>query len=121
MHRILHAPFTSPDVLTVAERLDAAPEAPLLVWFHMIAGSLGEKGVHATTTANLPRELTLQTNYHDAKSVRKACSSSLHAMSILRPFSALAALGSPSVPVSDRRSNATYRFARPSANRSVER
>jgi hypothetical protein len=46
MHRILHAPFDSPDVLTVAERLDAAPEAPLLAWFHLIAGALGEKGVH---------------------------------------------------------------------------
>ncbi len=58
MHRILHAPFDSPDVLAIAERLEAEPRAPLLAWFHLIASALGEKGVRATTTGNLPRALS---------------------------------------------------------------
>jgi hypothetical protein len=57
MQALLYAPTSSPEVLRIAESLSTTPRAPLLAWFHLIAGALGEKGVRATQKGNLPRGL----------------------------------------------------------------
>lgn len=57
MHRFLLFPFESPHLVSFPSCLDAAPEAPVLTLFSMLVEVLGDKGVKATTTGNLPRNL----------------------------------------------------------------
>lgn len=57
MQALLYAPTDSPEVLRVAGSLPSKPRAPLLAWFHLIAGALGEDGARATPKGNLPRDL----------------------------------------------------------------
>jgi hypothetical protein len=57
MHRFLHFFFESPDLVSFPSCLDVAPEAPVLALFSLLVGALGDKGVKATTTGNLPRNL----------------------------------------------------------------
>jgi hypothetical protein len=57
MHRFLHFPFETPDLASFPSPLDVAPEAPILILFSMLVDRLGDDGVKATTTGNLPRKL----------------------------------------------------------------
>ena len=57
MHSFLHFPFESPHLVSFPYCLDVAPEAPILTLFSLLVEVLGDKGVKATTTGNLPRNL----------------------------------------------------------------
>jgi hypothetical protein len=57
MHRFLHFPFESPRLVTFPYRLDIAPEAPVMTLFNLLADAIGEEGLKATATGNLPRNL----------------------------------------------------------------
>lgn len=55
MHRLLHFPFETPQLVTFPSRIDIAPEAPLMTLFRLLADAIGEEGLKATATGNLPR------------------------------------------------------------------
>ncbi len=57
MHSFLHFPFESPHLVSFPSCLDVAPEAPILTLFKLLAERLGDQGVKATSTGNLPRNL----------------------------------------------------------------
>lgn len=57
MHRFLHFPFESPDLVSFPSCLDVSPQAPILTLFSMLVEGLGDKGVKTTSTGNLPRNL----------------------------------------------------------------
>lgn len=56
MSAFLYKPFDSPDVVTFPTAVEDA-DAPILRLFLLLAERLGEKGVKATATGNLPRNL----------------------------------------------------------------
>ena len=56
LHRFLYFPFDSPQLVTFASRLDTPPAAPILSLFRLLAGAIGELGLKATATGNLPRK-----------------------------------------------------------------
>ncbi len=55
MHRFLHFPFETPDLVTFTSCLDITPEAPILTLFNLLADAIGDGGLKATATGNLPR------------------------------------------------------------------
>jgi hypothetical protein len=55
MHRFLHFPFESPDLVSFPLVLDAQPSGPVLTLFRLLADGIGEAGLKATATGNLPR------------------------------------------------------------------
>lgn len=55
MHRFLHFPFETPNLLTFPSRLDIAPEAPIVTLFNLLVDAIGEEGLKTTATGNLPR------------------------------------------------------------------
>jgi len=55
MHRFLHFPFASPHLVTFSARLESEPQAPILSLFKLLAEGIGDGGLKATTTGNLPR------------------------------------------------------------------
>ncbi|BEH08781.1 hypothetical protein GSUET_03930 [Geobacter sulfurreducens subsp. ethanolicus] len=55
MHRFLHFPFETPHLITFPARLDIAPEAPIMTLFGLLVDAIGEEGLKATATGNLPR------------------------------------------------------------------
>jgi hypothetical protein len=55
MHRFLHFPFDTPHLVTFPSHLDIEPQAPILTLFNLMAAAIGEKGLKATATGNLPR------------------------------------------------------------------
>lgn len=55
MHRFLHFPFETPDLITFPSRLDIVPDAPIMTLFTLLADAIGEEGLKPTTTGNLPR------------------------------------------------------------------
>ena len=57
MHRFLHFPFESSSLVSFPSFLDVSPEAPILTIFSLLVEGLGDKGVKATTTGNLQRNL----------------------------------------------------------------
>lgn len=58
VHRLLHFPFESPEVVRFhAPPDDLAAQAPMVALFEVIADALGEAGVKATATGKLPRAL----------------------------------------------------------------
>ena len=57
MHRFLHFPFESPNLVSFSSCLDVTPEAPILTLFSLVVEALGDKGAKGTTTGNLPRKL----------------------------------------------------------------
>src|SRR3972149_7477659 len=57
MHRILHFPFDSPNLVTYATVVAGEPRAPILALFHLLAEAIGEQGLKATATGNLPRNV----------------------------------------------------------------
>jgi len=56
MHRFLHFPFESPHLVTFPACLDVTPEAPIITLFNLLAEAIGDQGMKATTTGNLPRK-----------------------------------------------------------------
>ena len=57
MHRILHFPFDSPNLVTYATVVAGEPRAPILTLFRLLAEAIGEQGLKATATGNLPRNV----------------------------------------------------------------
>src|SRR4030066_2487857 len=57
MHRILHFPFDSPNRCTLATVVAGEPRAPILTLFRLLAEAIGEQGLKATATGNLPRNV----------------------------------------------------------------
>ncbi len=57
MHRFLHFPFETPELVSFPSPLDIPPEAPILTLFNLLVEALGDQGVKATSTGNLPRKL----------------------------------------------------------------
>ncbi|MEA3546950.1 MAG: SEC-C metal-binding domain-containing protein [Thermodesulfobacteriota bacterium] len=55
MHRFLHFPFDSPDLVRFAEDFATPPEAPILTLFALLAEAIGEKGLKPTAKGNLPQ------------------------------------------------------------------
>lgn len=55
MHRLLHFPFETPELLCFKECLDVAPTASVMALFDFLVETMGEKGLKATATGNLPR------------------------------------------------------------------
>jgi hypothetical protein len=60
MHRFLSFPFDSPNLASLPLRLDCNPQAPVLKLFTLLVDGLGEKGLTATATGNLPRNFCRQ-------------------------------------------------------------
>jgi len=57
IHRFLYFPFESPSLVSFPSCLDVAPDAPILALFSLLIEAVGDRGVKATTTGNLPRKL----------------------------------------------------------------
>lgn len=55
MHRFLHFPFETPDLIALPTALDGDPQAPVLALFNLLAIAIGNDGLKATATGNLPR------------------------------------------------------------------
>jgi hypothetical protein len=57
MHRLLVRPFDAPDLLRLVDPLLDPVTAPIMVLVQTILDALGERGLKATATGNLPRSL----------------------------------------------------------------
>lgn len=55
MYRLLHYPFESQDLVSFAEDFEKPPAAPVLTLFTLLADAIGDDGLKATATGNLPR------------------------------------------------------------------
>jgi hypothetical protein len=55
MHRFLHFPFDTPELATFPSCLDITPKAPIVSLFNLLVDAIGEQGLKATATGNLPR------------------------------------------------------------------
>lgn len=55
MHRFLHFPFESSPLVTFSPALENIPLVPILSLFNLLAAAIGEDGLKATATGNLPR------------------------------------------------------------------
>jgi hypothetical protein len=56
MHRLLHFPFASPDLVRLPEVLTTSPTAPIVTLFGMLLEAIGEKGLKPTAKGNLPQK-----------------------------------------------------------------
>jgi hypothetical protein len=56
MHRLLHFPFASPELVRFPEVLDTKPTAPIVALLGMLLEAIGEKGLKPTAKGNLPRK-----------------------------------------------------------------
>ncbi|MBP1749521.1 MAG: motif domain protein [Deltaproteobacteria bacterium] len=54
MHRLLHFPFSSPDLITFSPNLTKTIKAPVMHLFNLLLTAIGEKGLKTTATGNLP-------------------------------------------------------------------
>jgi hypothetical protein len=57
MHRLLHFPFSSPEILSFDPFPEGASEAPALRLFLLLAEALGETGVKLTAKGNIPPKI----------------------------------------------------------------
>ena len=55
MHRFLHFPFDSLALITFPSCLDITPQAPITALFNLLVNAIGDEGLKATATGNLPR------------------------------------------------------------------
>ena len=55
MHRFLYFPSETPELVTFPSLLDITPEAPILTLFKLLTDAIGDDGLKATATGNLPR------------------------------------------------------------------
>ena len=60
MHRFLHFPFATPQLVDFPSSFEPSPEAPILTLFNLLAAGIGADGVKATATGNLPRDFCRQ-------------------------------------------------------------
>ncbi len=56
MHRMLHFPFASPEVIRFPAILDTNPKAPILTLFSLLTETIGEQGLKPTAKGNLPQK-----------------------------------------------------------------
>lgn len=56
MYRFLHFPFDSPDVVRFSNTIKPSPDAPVIRLFSLLMDAIGEKGLKATATGNLPQK-----------------------------------------------------------------
>lgn len=56
MHQMLNLPFSSPELVCIAEVLPTNPTAPILRLFNLLTDAIGEKGLKPTAKGNLPRK-----------------------------------------------------------------
>ena len=61
MHGILHFPFSSTDLVTFSPRLSAPPVSPMATLLDALLGAIGDEGLKATATGNLPLNFVRQT------------------------------------------------------------
>ena len=57
LHALLYAPLDSPWLIDFPDPLDVEPAAEVVTLFRLMVEALGERGVKATATGNLPRQL----------------------------------------------------------------
>jgi hypothetical protein len=57
MHRFLHFPFESPDLVSYGSFSGIEPQIPILSLFKLLADAIGDGGLKTTATGNLPRNL----------------------------------------------------------------
>jgi hypothetical protein len=55
MHRLLHFPFDSPQLVVFPTQASLPPAAPLLTLVEALLEAIGEQGLKATAKGNLPR------------------------------------------------------------------
>ncbi|RQW84594.1 MAG: hypothetical protein EHM79_13585 [Geobacter sp.] len=55
MHRLLHFPFETPNLVSFSSTFDSDPRIPVLSLFKLLADAIGDDGLKATATGNLPR------------------------------------------------------------------
>lgn len=55
MFRFLHFPFETPNLASFSSTLDSDPRIPILSLFKLLTDAIGEDGLKATATGNLPR------------------------------------------------------------------
>lgn len=60
MHRFLHFPFSSPDLVTFPSHLTVTPDSPMAWLLDLLLGAIGEDGLKATATGNLPLNFVRQ-------------------------------------------------------------
>jgi hypothetical protein len=56
MFRFLHFPFDSQDLVRFSNTIKPSPDAPVIKLFSLLMDAIGEKGLQATATGNLPRK-----------------------------------------------------------------
>ncbi len=56
MHRLLHFPFASPELVRLPEVLPTSPTAPIVTLFGLLLEAIGEKGLKPTAKGNLPQK-----------------------------------------------------------------
>jgi len=56
MYRLLHFPFTSPELVRFPEVLTTSPTAPIVTLLMMLLEAIGEKGLKPTAKGNLPQK-----------------------------------------------------------------
>jgi hypothetical protein len=56
MYRFLHFPFDSPDLARFHNNIKPPLDAPVIRLFSLLMDAIGEKGLKATATGNLPRK-----------------------------------------------------------------
>jgi hypothetical protein len=57
MHRLIHSPFDSPEVVSFRSDFEEAPSTPILTLFGMLVDAIGENGLKPTATGNLPLKM----------------------------------------------------------------
>ncbi len=56
MHRLLHFPFASPELVRLPEALTTSPTAPIVTLIGMLLEAIGENGLKPTKKGNLPQK-----------------------------------------------------------------
>ena len=56
MHRMLHFPFASPELIRFPEVLDTNPTAPIVTLIGMLLEAIGDNGLKPTAKGNLPQK-----------------------------------------------------------------
>jgi len=64
MHRFLHFPFDSPDLVVFPDRFDPAPTAPILTLLGLLAQGIGGQGMKPTAKGNLPQKFCREAALH---------------------------------------------------------
>ena len=61
MHRFLHFPFESEELVNYRASISKEPEAPILTLFRLLVEAIGESGLKPTAKGNLPRNFCRET------------------------------------------------------------